>query len=383
MVTGCGVFAGMIVAYVRLLPEWRANHDYVETRCVVIDKRLAESRSDDGVTWRPEFFVRYTAGGREFRVWAYDALGVYSNFRSTHQRTLAQFTVGQEYPVWYDPAQPEKAVLVRGYTWWLFLFLLIPVVIFLFGLVRGLRILRGPVSPATAAAGAATPAPPVHAWAPDPAACEVPGTLLRVGLRPLVSPAQIRGLAAALFAAGAAFVVSGLGWFPLVCSAPLTLGAGSLLLLASAGVLVVGLRARKTAVEISTHPVRPGEAFGVLLRQQGPLRLRRLRVSLVCEEKASYRQGTDTRTETRCVCRRNLLDRPDVVIERDMPLEWQGEAALPRGVMHSLKAAHNEVRWKLVVRGEPARLPAFNRDFPFVVVPPAGARPAAPGEDVP
>jgi hypothetical protein len=368
MLVGLGVFAGMIAAYVRFVPEWRANHDYVETRGVVLDKRLAVLQGDDGPTWRPEVFVRYTVGGREFRVWTYDALPMYSNFRSMHERALGRFTVGREYPLWYDPADPEKAVLVRGYTWWLFLFLLVPLVVFLFGLVRGVRALRGLAAPPASA----PPVAPAHRWAPDPAAHEVPGTLLRVGLCPGTPPAQLFKAALILFGVGAALVVGGLHGLPLACSAPLGLGAGSLLLLASVCVLVAGLRVRRSAVELSAHPVRPGEGFGVRVCHQGSLRLRRLRVSLVGEERATYRQGTATRTETRCVYRHTLLDRPDVVVERAAPLEWQGEATLPRGVMHSFRSAHNEVRWKVVVHGEPARLPAFNHEFPFVVAPPTG-----------
>jgi hypothetical protein len=41
--------------------------------------------------------------------------------------------------------------------------------------------------------------------------------------------------------------------------------------------------------------------------------------------------------------------------------------------MHSLTTEHNAVRWMLVVRGTPARWPAFIRTFPLVVFPAARA----------
>jgi hypothetical protein len=37
--------------------------------------------------------------------------------------------------------------------------------------------------------------------------------------------------------------------------------------------------------------------------------------------------------------------------------------------MHSFHAAHSSVSWKLVVRGEAAGWPAFERGFPVVVYP--------------
>jgi hypothetical protein len=37
--------------------------------------------------------------------------------------------------------------------------------------------------------------------------------------------------------------------------------------------------------------------------------------------------------------------------------------------MHSFKADHNEVRWRLLVRGDVAGWPPFDRSFPIVVIP--------------
>jgi hypothetical protein len=46
---------------------------------------------------------------------------------------------------------------------------------------------------------------------------------------------------------------------------------------------------------------------------------------------------------------------------------------IPATAMHSLTTEHNAVRWMLVVRGTPARWPAFIRTFPLVVFPAARA----------
>src|SRR5437870_3951779 len=58
---------------INLLPEWRANHVYVPTRCVVSDKRVVEHAGRRGVSYRPEFLIRHSVAGRDYEVWAYDA----------------------------------------------------------------------------------------------------------------------------------------------------------------------------------------------------------------------------------------------------------------------------------------------------------------------
>lgn len=110
------LFGGMLA--IIFVPEWRVTHSYVEGRCVVLDKRLVEfpgRKAND--TYRPELLIRYTVAGREYRVWAYDAVHASTGLRGPNERILKEFTVGQEYPCWYDPADPSEVVLVRGYSW--------------------------------------------------------------------------------------------------------------------------------------------------------------------------------------------------------------------------------------------------------------------------
>lgn len=74
--------------------EWRVNHDYIESQCIVLDKDR-------------RYKIDYTVGGRQHQVWCNDT-------RSLEKEL--QFVVGQKYPCWYDPDAPDKVVLVRGYT---------------------------------------------------------------------------------------------------------------------------------------------------------------------------------------------------------------------------------------------------------------------------
>ena len=114
----------------------------------------------------------------------------------------------------------------------------------------------------------------------------------------------------------------------------------------------------------------PGGRYEAFLSQTGRLHVRWFQVQLVCEEQATYQQGTDTRTAAA------IVHRETVFSERkfDIPPGGGVRDAFHRAssrptAMHSFAAAHNAVSWMLVVRGRMARWPEFERRFPLYVYP--------------
>ena len=124
-----------------------------------------------------------------------------------------------------------------------------------------------------------------------------------------------------------------------------------------------------THIEISDHPLYPGRPYEFFLSQAGKFRLHFLQVSLVCEEVATFQQGTDVREEVCRVFESPLFRSEDFDVEWGIPFEHRGELAVPHGMMHSLEAGHNAVQWKLVVSGKAKAWPLFSRSFPVVVYP--------------
>jgi hypothetical protein len=124
-----------------------------------------------------------------------------------------------------------------------------------------------------------------------------------------------------------------------------------------------------TQLEISDHPLRPGASYRVYVSQGGRLTINSLELSLVCDEVATYRQGTDTRTEQARVYSERLLHRQQVELLPQAAFEEQLDIAIPSECMHSFKGGYNEIRWRLLVRGDIAGWPPFERSFPVVVVP--------------
>jgi hypothetical protein len=124
-----------------------------------------------------------------------------------------------------------------------------------------------------------------------------------------------------------------------------------------------------TTVEISDLPLAPGHEYQVAIAQHGQVTMKCLELWLVCEEEATFTQGTDIRTEIREVSRQLCFERRDFKIEAGAPFEDRCVVSVPAAAMHSFHSPHNAVRWKLVARGDAAGWPAFERGFPLVVYP--------------
>lgn len=124
-----------------------------------------------------------------------------------------------------------------------------------------------------------------------------------------------------------------------------------------------------TSLEISSHPIYPGEKYRVFLSQAGRLSVKALTVTLVCEEEATFRQGTDTRTERRRILEQQVFSNESFEILPVAPFENESDLDFPSNVMHSFQSDHNGVHWRLVVSGIVEKWPKFQRNFPLVVYP--------------
>jgi hypothetical protein len=438
LLLGC-VGLGLGIAWL-VIPEWRVNNRFVEHSCTVLDKRLAvragesaapaadqsveaggaraasdgvsgrqsaaeEPPAADGAMYRAEVQIEYRIGGETFRTWTYDIATArdlpnsYSSNRDEQEALLEAFIVDPQkprrYACWYDPADPNVVVLVRGYSGWLWLVFAVPISFILIGGGGAIYALFNLGKSAERRAAMAQ-------WAqrelfgnngrrgrryptvPNGAdMTNSPGTRLRFRLPVGVSPGWklFLTLAACVAWNGAVVVLLVIAiarhaagavepWRFLLLAPFVLIGAGLIGYLIRQLLMATGIG--PTFVEISDHPLKPGGQYRLFLSQAGRLKFRSLCVALVCEEEAAYRQGTNTRAETRQVYRQELLCREDFRIERGRPFESESELTVPEGAMHSFKADHNEIRWKVVVSGEPAGWPRYERAFRVIIHPASG-----------
>ena len=169
-----------------------------------------------------------------------------------------------------------------------------------------------------------------------------PGTKLKFRLPMAISPGWAvfgtltfcliwNGIVAALVATAVRSYIAGEpDWLLTLFTIPLA-AIGIWAIVALVRQLLVTTGIGPTLVEISDHPLCPGGQYRVFLSQSGWLTVNRLRVLLVCEEVATYRQGTDTRSETREVFRRELFRRDSFEIRGGMPFECDIGLNLPGG----------------------------------------------------
>lgn len=101
-------------------PQWRVNHSFVEADGLVVDER---EHSGEGGKFR-QVLLRYSVDGADVEHWSSEVtLGMDEGRIQQQTRAMA---VGERYPVWYDPANPEVVVVQRGY--WIH-WMLYPVVV--------------------------------------------------------------------------------------------------------------------------------------------------------------------------------------------------------------------------------------------------------------
>ncbi|MCX7426688.1 MAG: DUF3592 domain-containing protein [Planctomycetia bacterium] len=388
---GC---VGLVVILVALvIPEWRANHEFVETICTVRSKELGQTQGEDGTLYRPEIGIEYAIDGGPHFAKTYDMCGSYSSDRAANQAILAQFDVGRQYPCWYDPLDHDVVVLARGYTWWLWLTFVVPISFLLLGggglLYRTMRWgrsaehLAATARSANSRDGVDSNGSSRNGFPNVPVGTELtnsPGTRLRFRLP--ISAAGTWVLIGALVACGfwngivSVFVVK-LGrdfmagrpqWWLMLFMVPFVVaGIGLIVFFVRQVLIATGIG--PTLVEISDHPLRPGRTYRLFVSQAGRLRMNSLVVQLVCDEHVRYRQGTDTRTETRRVHRQEIHGRKDFAIRLGEPWAMECDFSVPPGGMHSFKSENNEVRWSLEVQGDVAGWPDFKRAFPVIVYP--------------
>jgi hypothetical protein len=149
-----------------------------------------------------------------------------------------------------------------------------------------------------------------------------------------------------------------------------------------AGLWIIGVLIREiyttsgigtTRLEISEHPLTPGQTCRVFVAQAGRTHVHCLKIHLLCEERAIYPQGTDTRTDVKRAYREVLYRARKLEITPDAPFETEFDLSIPAGAMHSFAAPHNSVQWSLIVRGMTSRALVFDRRFPVYVYPSATA----------
>ena len=310
-----------------LIPDWRLAREadrYMKTTCQVVDARVVSVPGLAEQEYCPELLVEYEMSPGNLRqAWTRHGVGRDVPSEREARAVLDKHQLGDQLTCWFDPQQPQLVTLDLEQRYLPWLVLCIPVSLIIAGAIGVARALVG---------GQASPermSDLVLSGTGLKLLGKAPREMLASGLPSLEGVNDSPGVRLAyrlpMYGAegwrvfgmatlcllwntlAAVFIyqlfvarLSSLGW---------RLAAVLLLIVTLAAIggwLVYRLwrdsqsvsGAGVTQAEVSKHPLFAGDSCQAVLFQSGNLRARTLTISLVCEEIATYRQGTDTRTTT-------------------------------------------------------------------------------------
>ncbi|NIP69293.1 MAG: DUF3592 domain-containing protein, partial [Planctomycetales bacterium] len=298
------------ILYWVLLPQWQVNRNFVESRCTVVAVPGAEAReTSSGTVYRPRIPVEFVLEGVTYRNDHYDLLTWYADQESAEE-IAAKFQQGERYPIWYDPLDPRRAVLVRGHTLMFWLLMLLPLAFLAIG-VGGLtyNVWQVAISRERRAAIAqiasdielfdesAESQPRFPSIPRDADVTNSPGTTLAYRLPIATLPSwrlfALTGtclfwnslVALLLFLAICNHLEDRPDWIMDAMTA-LFLVPGLWLTYRLIQQLMYASGIGMTRVEISQHPLEPGGRYEVYVSQGGRLNVKKFEVLLTCEEQA-------------------------------------------------------------------------------------------------
>jgi len=346
---------------------------WVEIPCKVLRGEVRSHDSDDGTTYSVYILYSYQYDGQTYKSDLYDFVGGSSSGYRGKARIVAQYEAMMNPTCFVNPKHPSEAVLKRGFHAKL-LFALFPLPFIAVGLGGVYYTLR---SKKWTPSGA-------KAWMPKTGrrqAADDVSVLRQADTGPVVlttkhSPwGKLVGVI--LFAViwngiVSIMVVRGIGslrqghfqWGMMLFSIPFVLvGLGALLGVVYQFLAVFNPR---PTLELSSSTIPLGGAAELGWSFIGRTdRINEFTVTLRGCEQATYRRGTDTRTDTHTFYEMELYKTSDPT----NIATGQVGLVLPQETMHSFEADNNKILWSLNIRGDIHRWPDVKEAFPITVVP--------------
>jgi hypothetical protein len=344
--------------------------------CTIIASRMTSERGSKGGTYyRAKFQYRYSFNGRVYSSRRYSANDLTTTDKSSTAALVARYSAGSHTMCFVNPADPSDAMLNRDWDWSLAM-VLVPlffVVLGAGGLIFVVRARRGPRAGFVGGRGGFAVSLNAHPVMPMPLTDH--RATGPVKLRASDNPVG-RFVLALLLTVGVNTIV------PLVLIAiwkspgriDICVTAFAIPFVAVGAVLIVwtfyqfvALFNPRPTLTIDRGAIALGESAHLKWSFSGRYdRIGRLRISLEGREEATYRRGTNTRTDHHVFYRVLLGDvtRPmDIAVGKAM-------MTIPAGTMHTLSAPNNAIVWSLKLHGEIDGRPDIKEEFP-IVVPPA------------
>ena len=332
-----------------------------QVACTVTHSELLSFSDSDGTSYRPEIRVRHFYQDQQYDGGNYNFNTASSSGRSGKAKIVSDYPVGRQTWCWVNPNNPYQAVISRsvpGLVWFVIPFTSVFVIIGLAIMLGSLglfpkkwRVSRNHRRVTTDSAGLTELKPRVTRGG------KLAGALAFMGFW--------NGIVSIfVYQAVQGFRQGDGEWFLVVFLIPFVLvGIGCVVFVVRQ---FLALFNPKPTLFISEGSPKLGEKVNLSWAIEGDVtKLSALTITLEGREKATYRVGTDTRTDTHCFYKHTLINIQDARNTLSRTVAF----SVPMDSMHSFKSSNNEVEWQIVFCGEIPRWPNVEQDYRLVVRP--------------
>lgn len=366
--------------------------DWPAAKCEITKAKLEEHVGEDSTSYSVDFSYHFSVNGQRYTGDRYSFVDV-SGDLSVARKQIKEFPVGSTRECFYDPDNPSDCVLDRTNSNQSWLSIILPLsfagmgtLFFFVGLFAKepnskTGSLRGSSSSDNANVATNRLDAKTEFGETDEAALESDRLDGQWSSPRKLKPTHTR---LAMFVG---LTCAGLFWngilsvFFLVPDGPLQgggvmsvffalfmvpfvlVGAG---LIFGAGYYFLAMFNPKVEVALSTGAVPLGGDFDIAWEVEGKIeRIKKLTIEVEAVQLATYQRGTDTRTDIEVF---ELL--PVAAVDDPAAIAFGSESVtIPAESMHSFEAPRNEIKWKVVVRGEIPWAPDIQEEFEFRVTP--------------
>lgn len=359
--------------------HWQEAQSWTETSCTILSSEVYESSDSDGSTYGIAIRYAYFFEGKEYDANRYNFFGGTSSGRANKQAVVDQYPAGSKAVCYVNPENPEDVVLSRAWTN-AYLVGCFGLLFFFAGLAVAIGMLRTarnmPKRIAGSSAGSVTYSTGGYVGTVDSQPQELKSS---VNPKQTLIGALVFTIIWYLVLGGVswAFFKDGLGWdslIPALILGVMLLGG----LIGVAGVVkgFLGLWNPRVRLGMAPGALQLGATVALKWELDGDAtRLQSLRILLQGTERATYRRGTNTSTDSAVFDKIVVAETTTV---SDMRV-GQIEFLMPEFTMHTLDLPNNKVQWVIRVEGSIPKWPDLEEEFPVTVLPMAlagGARPA-------
>jgi hypothetical protein len=128
--------------YFMLWPQFRVNYIFKPVTCVVLQSKIQPTSDKEGAGFQPRFLVLYRVDDKTHISWVYDILNISMTNPDIRKQAVRQYSEGNLYTCWYDPANPQIAVLKRSWNKMAVLFCVLAGFVALITIISFVRWLR-------------------------------------------------------------------------------------------------------------------------------------------------------------------------------------------------------------------------------------------------